>query len=264
MIVELCLDLLLAPFYVIGYLYLLQIGLQSIMLACKYITGNASHPFIIFGHSLFGLTGENMPNRPFLRHGEHLTYIQLHTVLFVLLVQSSYMPEYGLFFQILLAFIVSGALVAFWNHVAGAPYTIFKFYPESNGAGLNFYLRGWRLVGLDWHQLLIKQDLKTGKPLHPKDQFFINRPHVDLPTLDMHHWPWAVHETKQAVSETKAKKDAQREAKRLKKEEKKQRRSEKLAERANVAVQAVLEEEKESQAVVAAEDEPMPNLFEEE
>jgi len=109
------------------------------------------------------------------------------------------------------------------------PYTIFKLYPEGYGAGLNLYWKGWRVLGLDWHQWHIRQDLKTGKPLHPKDQYALNRPHIDLPLWEYHHWPWTQLPHSSEVAAVKVAKDEKRAAKAEKKAERKARREVQLA-----------------------------------
>lgn len=101
-----------------------------------------------------------------------------------------------------------------------------KLYPEGYGIGFNFYYTGWRVLGIDWHQWQVRQDLKTGKPLHPTEQFLLNRPHIDMPPLDIHHWPWQKRIEKINVEQLKEKKKAMREEKMLRKLEKKRRRDE--------------------------------------
>lgn len=116
----------------------------------------------------------------------------------------------------------------------GGVYTIFKLYPEGFGAGFNIYYRGWRVIGLDWHQWQVRQDLKTGKPLFPKDQFLINRPHIDLPLIDLHHWPWQKRHIKVDIEKLKVEKRVMREEKEKRRLEKKRRREERLNGRLNV------------------------------
>lgn len=60
---------------------------------------------------------------------------------------------------------------------------VFKLYGESRGAGLNLYVMEQRVLGLEGHQFLRKSE-------HAKPEF-IWRPHIDVPPLDVHHWPFA-------------------------------------------------------------------------
>lgn len=103
-------------------------------------------------------------------------------------------------------------------------YTVFKVYPAGFGAGFNLYWRGWRIVGIDWHQWIMRQDVKTGKPLQPHEQYALNRPHIDLPLWEYHHWPWAQLPHSSEVAVVTAIKKERRAAKAEKKAEKKARR----------------------------------------
>jgi len=101
---------------------------------------------------------------------------------------------------------------------------LFRFYDGGRGAGFNFYYDGWRVFGLDWHSITVRQDLKTGKPLRPEQQFTINRPHIDIPSWNLHHWPWAQTQSHQELQEIMAAKKKLRELKLQAKEARKARR----------------------------------------
>jgi hypothetical protein len=105
---------------------------------------------------------------------------------------------------------------------------LIKIYDGGYGLGINFYYKGWRIVGLDWHKFLVCQDPKTGKPLTPEKQYWINRPHIDLPTYNLHHWPWAQTESHDEQAKKKAAAQEMRKEKELRKAAKLARREEKL------------------------------------
>jgi hypothetical protein len=114
-------------------------------------------------------------------------------------------------------------------------FILFKFYDGGKGFGFNLYFRGWRKIGIDWHAFQVRQDLVTGKPLKPEEQYFMNRPHVDLPDYNLHHWPWAQnqsHDEMQAIKESKA---DMRKAREEAKAAKRARREKALAERASTS-----------------------------
>ena len=127
--------------------------------------------------------------------------------------------------------LIVGALVTHFVAKFGA-FTIFKLYPEGYGAGFNLYWKGWRVLGLDWHQWVIRQDLKTRKPLPQDQQYALNRPHIDLPLWEYHHWPWTQLPHSSEAAAKKAAKDVIRAAAAEKKAERKARRAAVLAERA--------------------------------
>lgn len=124
-------------------------------------------------------------------------------------------------------------------------FTIFKLYPEGYGAGFNLYWKGWRVLGLDWHQWVIRQDLKTRKPLAPEEQYALNRPHIDLPLWEYHHWPWTQFPHSSEVAAVKAAKDALRAASAEKKAERKARRAAVLASRSNTPTPATSDAQEE-------------------
>lgn len=132
-------------------------------------------------------------------------------------------------------------------------YTIFKLYPEGNGAGFNLYWRGWRIVGLDWHEWLVRQDLATGKPLQPADHYLLNRPHIDLPLLELHHWPWIQFLNSVEVEKRTNEKNLRRAATAERKAERKARRAALVAQRGATSapptpLPGILNEEEEAAA----------------
>lgn len=58
---------------------------------------------------------------------------------------------------------------------------IVRRYANAGGAGVNVTKAGERYIGLDWHRFKVG-GRKTGT--------FINRPHVDIPSQGVKHWPW--------------------------------------------------------------------------
>lgn len=178
----------------------------------------------------FYCVGDAVPKKPFLKHEEFFTYNLLVPAISIVWLRRAPFEELGtlLYWGCGPIAGLSGAYAA-WKL---GPYTIFKLYPEGYGAGLNLYWKGWRVLGLDWHQWHIRQDLKTGKPLHPRDQYALNRPHIDLPLWEYHHWPWTQLPHSSEVAAVKAAKDEKRAAKAEKKAEKKARREIQLALRA--------------------------------
>lgn len=107
---------------------------------------------------------------------------------------------------------------------------IFKIYQQSRGFGLNFYFRGKRFVAFDWHKFLVKHNQK--KCLKKKDQYYVNRPHVDLVFLGIHHWPYECSEKAEIASEEesnerKLKAERVRENRNAKRRAKTERRKEK-------------------------------------
>jgi len=82
---------------------------------------------------------------------------------------------------------------------------LFKIYSGTGkGAGFNLYINGWRIIGLDYHGWQVKQHPVTGKPLGKDEQFFSPaRPHIDLPTFHLHHWPWEQHTDHETLEDLK-------------------------------------------------------------
>lgn len=157
-----------------------------------------------------------------MKHGEYLTYS-----LFVPACALTWVRRVDLIsdWRISLALgLIVGAIVTYGVAKFGA-FTIFKLYPEGYGAGFNLYWKGWRVVGIDWHQWVIRQDLKTRKPLPPDQQYALNRPHIDLPLWEYHHWPWTQLPHSSQAAETKAARDLVRAASAKQKAERKARRA---------------------------------------
>ena len=63
-----------------------------------------------------------------------------------------------------------------------------------------------------------------------EDQFYLNRPHLDIPLLQIHHWPWETKNpdkdvrSEEEVRDAKADGEARKEMKKVKKEAKLKRR----------------------------------------
>lgn len=179
------------------------------------------------------MLGDAVPKKQFLKHEEFFTYNLLVVGFILTFLRRGYFAACVLvqidpgffcrFVEFLLCFAVGMGLTHLVRTIGF--YTMFKLYPEGYGAGLNFYYKGWRMIGVDWHQWQVRQHLKTGKPLHPSEQYLLNRPHIDLPPWEMHHWPWVRHpwtasveSVKQKKSEIRAEKYARKEAKRIRRE----------------------------------------------
>eukprot|EP01127_Copromyxa_protea_P011149 TRINITY_DN2787_c0_g1_i2.p1 TRINITY_DN2787_c0_g1~~TRINITY_DN2787_c0_g1_i2.p1 ORF type:complete len:236 (-),score=38.53 TRINITY_DN2787_c0_g1_i2:531-1142(-) len=149
--------------------------------------------------SYLGLTGDNSPKKRIIAHDKVESFI-LPFLAWVYFFQAEFFSDLGILgylFSLVFSFIFTVGMMK-----AGI-FFLFKIYSES-GFGFNFYLQGWRQIGLDYHNWQVKQDPKTGKPLNPKDQFFgPARVHVDIPPLDLHHWPWEQNESAKQIDEKK-------------------------------------------------------------
>lgn len=206
------------------------------------ISSTRHHSNSPFSASLSLSTGDAIPKRPFLKHGEYLTYSLL-----IPAVALTWVRRVSLFedWRVSVACgLLVGAIVTYAVSKFGA-FTLFKLYPEGYGAGFNLYWKGWRAVGLDWHQWVIRQDLKTRKPLAPDQQYALNRPHIDLPLWEYHHWPWTQLPHSNEAAATKAAKDIVRAAAAEKKAERKARRAAVLAERGSKGDKPTSEDAKE-------------------
>jgi hypothetical protein len=80
-------------------------------------------------------------------------------------------------------------------------------------------------VGLDWHKFLIKK--MNNKFLKKNEMFYVNYPHIDIPKLNLEHWPWVEKEkstyiqpSEESIKERKEKASQIKEMKRLKREQK--------------------------------------------
>jgi len=112
---------------------------------------------------------------------------------------------------------------------------LFKTYSES-GFGFNFYIGGWRIIGLDYHAWQVRQDPKTGKPLKPEEQYWGPAiPHIDIPYWNLHHWPWQQFDDHEALEEKKKEADARRSEKFKRKMEKQEKRAEQVRQRQSKA-----------------------------
>ena len=95
------------------------------------------------------------------------------------------------------------------------------------------------MLGLDWHGWY--QYEKDGKFLPNSEHIFINRPHIDIPPWDVHHWPWQkkVIRFKLTQEYEEAKKEA---AERIK-EKQKSKEIRKLSKQSRKGTEAVTLEE---------------------
>jgi hypothetical protein len=111
-------------------------------------------------------------------------------------------------------------------------FILLKIYSEA-GIGFNFYIRGYRIIGLDYHSWQIRQDPVTGHPLARAEQYWSRaRPHLDIPPLNLHHWPFDQFNDAETMEALMSEKSNQRAEKHARKEVKRQRREEKIRQRA--------------------------------
>jgi len=104
------------------------------------------------------------------------------------------------------------------------------------------------VLGLDYHAWTVRQHPVTGKPLNPDEQYESPaRLHLDIPPLNLHHWPYEQHPDGETMSFLLGQKAEMRAEKRRQKEQKKERRAQQLAEkelrRANPELAAKVDEE---------------------
>jgi hypothetical protein len=53
---------------------------------------------------------------------------------------------------------------------AAGVFFLARIYSES-GFGINLYFEGWRLIGIDYHNWIVKQDPKTGNAIPCEFEF---------------------------------------------------------------------------------------------
>jgi len=160
---------------VMGLLFLLQFVVQLLMVVVFYLTSNLRHILLVWGIAILGLP----PNRhegdvDHKLSGMSLPWLSLFLV--------EYISGHTVFFGLILATTVT--LVLNFCKV----FIVFKTYRTGRGAGINIYYDHCRVLGIDWHRWLVKQQGKHF--LSKKDQYYINRPHLDFPQWGMYHWPW--------------------------------------------------------------------------
>lgn len=74
--------------------------------------------------------------------------------------------------------------------------TLYYYYPKACGAGVILERKqtGQQVLRLDWHRFRVNvgaegREVLGGRSRHPPS-VLISRPHVDLPTMGVKHWPW--------------------------------------------------------------------------
>lgn len=219
----------------LGILFFLQAILQLITAGIKHfwlkymISPKSSQervatgiPFIRSLAYLLGLTGDNSPKKRIIEHEAYLSF----ALPFIAFIIHLYFVE-ALHFIIALIF---SAGLTYLMKVLGI-FFLAKNYSES-GFGINFYLNGWRILGIDFHSWIVKQDPITGNPLLPEDQYESPpRLHLDIPPINLHHWPYEQHldeETTNSLMNAKAEMRAEKKKSKL---IKKERRAEQIKER---------------------------------
>lgn len=232
-----------------GWFTAVQLWTQAVSLAIIQIVDGSNWVVDALRIGL-GLTGENSPKKKHIADDKWISYsyfaiafaISFHGLVCAAL--SEYPAPYGyvlcrgryLCFSPMVPLRFAGSLVlnalhcAFWRF--SKMFFLFKFYDGGRGCGFNLYYAGWRKIGIDWHAFQVRQDLVTGKPLRPADQYFMNRPHVDLPDYNLHHYPWAQTQSHDEMETAKSAKAEVRAAKEEAKAAKRARREKALAERA--------------------------------
>jgi len=178
-------------------------------------------PFYKYGQKLLGLTGENHPKKKIIYHDEMESFF-LYFISLCIICFKYAESELDITSVVKCLFIsmVGTVLMRFSNF-----FILLKIYSDS-GFGINFYWKGYRILGLDYHNWLIRQDPKTGKPLRPEEQYTCwARPHIDLPYWNIHHWPWENFDSEEELNEKKNVTKKEKEEKFKRKEEKKKRKA---------------------------------------
>jgi len=245
-------------------LFVVQLTIQIVTAIVRVCTNQPRHPLIVLGTILLGLctvrTKENknldlntLENSSIYRYLIRLI-LPLGSCMFTLVFFYSWNFVTALFVGIVFSFLI----------LYSPFYIMLSLYFESYGIGLNFYYNSIRVLGVDWHRFLMKQNVyfcKTTKKLKIKflpkeDQYFVNRPHIDLPTHKIHHWPWMGwkeeyngHCNKDMWDERKKKNELCKQEKLKKLELKKQIRKDRLARKT-----AVVAENKDSNKPESVDD----------
>lgn len=213
------------------WLTIIQLWTQAVSLAIIQMIEGSNWIVEAFRIGL-GLTGDNSPKKKHVADDRWISFsyyafaflIVYTPVIKSLLGPTSPLYTYGVVFALCCIH------CALWRY--SGVFILFKFYDGGKGFGFNMYYWGWRKIGLDWHAFQVRQDLVTGKPLLPSEQYFMNRPHIDLPDYNLHHWPWAQNQSHDEMAQLKEAKSEQRKAKLEAKLAKRARREKSLAERA--------------------------------
>eukprot|EP01124_Arcella_intermedia_P020953 TRINITY_DN2861_c0_g1_i1.p1 TRINITY_DN2861_c0_g1~~TRINITY_DN2861_c0_g1_i1.p1 ORF type:complete len:283 (+),score=57.09 TRINITY_DN2861_c0_g1_i1:44-850(+) len=227
-------DLVWASGAYLGYLFFLQIVLQSVIVIVKeyYLAfvhkdavgrGPLGIPFIRPAAEYLGLTGDNSPKKRIVEHTSLKTYSLPFLSMFLYLLLNDYS---------LLTTVAACLVFVGLQRVTGL-FLLFKFYTGTGkGAGFNLYHNGWRIIGIDIHAWQLRQHPVTGKPLGKDEQFFgPARPHIDIPLWNIHHWPWEQHDDHEKLEVLKQEASEKRAEKLLRKQAKKEARAEKVRQR---------------------------------
>jgi len=218
-------------------LYSIQFSLQLVIMAIKeYYLNFVYHdsdklgrvplgiPYIREGGEILGLTGDNSTKKRIIEHTAWKTFTLPFFSFLILFYYDFMLPTWmnlvlSVFLVVLLKF--SGIFL------------LFKIYTGTGkGVGFNLYFNGWRIIGLDYHNWQVKQHPVTGKPLAKSEQFFSPaRPHIDLPTFHLHHWPWEQHNDHETLEDLKKVANERRSEKLARKQAKKAIRAEKVLKR---------------------------------
>jgi len=185
-------------------------------------------PYIREGGEYLGLTGDNSVKKRIIEHTAWKTFTIPYLAALVLFFYDFDFPAW-------MNVILSGILVA--SMKLSGIFFLFKIYTGTGkGVGFNLYKNGWRIIGLDYHGWQVKQHPVTGKPLGKEEQYLAPaRPHIDLPTYHLHHWPWEQHNDHETLEDLKKEATDRRSEKFERKLAKKAIRAEKVRQRATTS-----------------------------
>lgn len=192
---------------------------------------SAGIPFIRSMGTLLGLTGDNSPKKRIIEHESNISFILPFVALVIHFYRYLAEPlEWWPHSMMLLVAVLLSALISWAMKFVGV-FFLFKNYSEA-GCGVNLYLHGWRVLGLDYHAWTVRQHPETGKPLNPEDQYESPaRFHLDIPPLNLHHWPYEQHPDCETTNFLLGQKAEMRAEKRRNKELKRERRAQQIAEK---------------------------------
>ena len=198
---------------VLGWLFFWQVVLQLLMMAVRAITGKKRHFLLYCGVKVLGVVVKREQEDKDREDG------LLGCSLLMVALWCCF-PAVNLWQSVCVVGVVN--LLRVW--------VLLKLYPwgSGRGLGLNFYWRGQRILGIDWHRWVRRREGK--RFLKKEDQFYLNRPHLDIPQLQIHHWPWETKNpdkdvrSEEEVKDAKADGEARKEMKKVKKEAKLERR----------------------------------------
>lgn len=170
-------------------LFSLQALVQIVMAIVRVITGKKRHYILVWGRDLIGWES-NDDNKEAVTGKNKLWLIWISgTILFQLesFQWESLSKSLG---SASISAILSATLLTLVVHLTRV-FVKFRIYTEGRGIGVNVYWDGRRLIGVDWHRWLRAEE--NGKYLSKTQQYYINRPHLDIPPLKIRHWPWQKH-----------------------------------------------------------------------